>query len=133
MSLLKRVTSREVAEPAGGAYSQCIVAGETIYISGQTGRTDDGRIGGDGSMLAQATLALGKIKALVEAAGATMADVAKLTIFVTDITKRAEIGEARRKFFSGDFPCSSLIEIKGLAEPGLLIEIEAVAVRPRAA
>ena len=48
-----------------------------------------------------------------------MADVAKLTIYVTDITKRAEIGEARRKFFSGDFPCSTLVEIKALAEPGL--------------
>jgi 2-iminobutanoate/2-iminopropanoate deaminase len=131
MSLLKRVTSRAVAEPAGGAYSQCLVAGETIYISGQTGRTDDGRIGGDGSMLAQATNALSRIEALLEAAGATMADVAKLTIYVTDITKRAEIGEARRKFFTGDFPCSTLIEIKALAEPGLLIEIDAVAVHRR--
>ncbi len=133
MSLLKRVTSREVAEPAGGAFSQCLVAGETIYISGQVGRAADGRIGGDGTMLAQATIALGRIEALLEAAGATMADVAKLTIYVTDITRRAEIGEARRKFFSGDFPCSTLVEIKALAEPGLLVEIEAVAVHRRTA
>lgn len=81
-------------------------------------------------MLSQATSALGKIKALVEAAGGTMADIAKLTIFVTDITKRPEIGEARRNFFSGDFPCSTLVEVSSLADPGLLVEIEALAVHP---
>jgi enamine deaminase RidA (YjgF/YER057c/UK114 family) len=131
MSLLKRVHSPDVAEPPPGSFSQCLVAGDTIFISGQVARTEDGRIGGDGSMLSQATIVLGKIKALVEAAGGTMADIAKLSIFVTDITKRAEIGEARRKFFTGDFPCSTLVQVSSLVEPGLLIEIEATAVHPR--
>jgi len=81
-------------------------------------------------MLSQATIALGKVKALLEAAGATMADVAKLNVYVTDITKRVEIGEARRKFFSGDFPTSTLVQVAALVEPGLLIEIEATAIRP---
>jgi 2-iminobutanoate/2-iminopropanoate deaminase len=131
MSLLKRVQSPEVEEPPPGSFSQCLTAGDTIFISGQVARTDDGRIGGDGSMFSQAMIVLGKIKALVEAAGGTMADVAKLTIFVTDISKRPEIGEARRKFFTGDFPCSTLVEVSSLVDPGLLIEIEAVAVHPR--
>lgn len=130
MSLLKRVQSRDVAEPPPGSFSQCLKAGELIFISGQVARSADGRIEGEGSMLAQATSVLGKIKALVEAAGATMADVAKLTIFVTDITRRNEIGEARRKFFTGDFPCSTLVQVSSLVEPGLLIEIEALAVLP---
>ena len=130
MSLLKRVRSREVSEPPPGSFSQCLKAGELIFISGQVARAEDGRIEGDGSMLSQATSVLGKIKALVEAAGGTMADIAKLTIFVTDITKRPEVGEARRKFFTGDFPCSTLVEVSSLADPGLLIEIEALAVHP---
>jgi 2-iminobutanoate/2-iminopropanoate deaminase len=129
MSLLKRVRSPEVPEPPPGSFSQCLVAGDTIFISGQVARTEDGRIDGEGSMLAQATIVLGKVKALVEAAGGTMADIAKMTVFVTDISKRAEIGEARRKFFTGDFPCSTLVQISSLVEPGLMIEIEAIAIR----
>ena len=130
MSLLKRIRSRDVAEPPPGTFSQCLVAGDTIFVSGQHAGTDDG-VGGDGSVFSQATIALGKIKALLEAAGAMMADVAKLTVYVTDISKRAEISEARRKFFTGDFPCSTLVEITALAQPGLLVEIEAIAVHPR--
>jgi enamine deaminase RidA (YjgF/YER057c/UK114 family) len=131
MSLLKRVHSRDVAEPPPGTFSQCLVAGDTIYVSGQHAGTDDGGVGGDGTMVSQATIALGKIAALLEAAGATMADVAKLTVYVTDIAQRAQVSEARRNFFSGDFPCSTLVEITGLAQPGLLVEIEAIAVHPR--
>jgi enamine deaminase RidA (YjgF/YER057c/UK114 family) len=131
MSLLKRIKSKEVAEPPPGTFSQCLVAGDTIFVSGQHAGTDDGGVGGDGTMRSQAMLALGKIKALLEAAGATMADVAKLTVYVTDITGRAEISAARRAFFTGDFPCSTLVEITALAQPGLLVEIEAIAVHPR--
>jgi 2-iminobutanoate/2-iminopropanoate deaminase len=131
MSLLKRVRSDQVAEPPPGSFSQCLMSGNTIFVSGQTAGTSDDGIGGDGSMGSQATIAFGKIKALLEAAGATMDDVAKLTVYVTDISKRAEIGEARRKFFSGDFPCSTLVEISALGRPGLLIEIEAIAIHPR--
>lgn len=131
MSLLKRITSPVVAEPPPESFSQCLVAGNLIFISGQIARGSDGRIEGDGSMLSQATIALGKIKALLEAAGATMDDVAKLNVFVTDITRRAEIGAARKKFFNGDFPTSTLVQVAALVEPGLLVEIEATAVHPR--
>jgi enamine deaminase RidA (YjgF/YER057c/UK114 family) len=131
MSLLKRITASDVAEPAPGTFSQCLIAGDMIFVSGQHAGTADGGVGGDGSMLSQATIALEKIKALIEAAGGMMADVAKLTVFVTDISGRAQISEARRKFFRGDFPCSTLVEITALAQPGLLVEIEAVAIHPR--
>ena len=131
MSLLKRITSPDVAEPPPKSFSQCLVAGDTIYVSGQLARLEDGSIGGDGSMLSQATIALGRIKALLEAAGAAMDDVAKLTIYVTDISQRPEVSAARQKFFTGDFPTSTLVEVSALAAPGLLIEIEAIAVHPR--
>ena len=131
MSLLKRIQSKDVAEPPPGTFSQCLVAGGTIFVAGQTAGTADGGVGGDGSMFAQAMICFTKIKALLEAGGAVMADIAKLTVYVTDISKRAEVTEARRKFFSGDFPCSTLVEISALAHPGLLVEVEAIAVHPR--
>jgi enamine deaminase RidA (YjgF/YER057c/UK114 family) len=80
-------------------------------------------------MAGQTRTTLGRIRALIEAAGATMEDVVKLTVFTTDIAQRAAISEARRGFFAGDFPCSTLVEVKGLVHPELLVEIEAVAIR----
>ena len=132
MSLFKRVTSPAVAEPPPDTFSQCLAGGETIYVSGQHAGTADGTIEGDGTMVAQATIALSKIKALLEAAGAMMDDIIKLNVYVTDISQRAAISEARRTFFKHDFPCSTLVEIRALAQPGLLVEIDAVALHPRA-
>lgn len=129
MSLLKRVVSNAVPEPPPETFSQCLVAGDLIFVSGQHAGTADGGVGGDGSMLSQATIALEKIEALLQAAGASMDDVARLTCYVTDIGKRAELSTARKRFFRGDFPCSTLVEIAGLAQPELLVEIDAIAVR----
>jgi hypothetical protein len=61
------------------------------------------------------------------AAGGTMADVVKITIFVTDITQREEVWRAQREVFTGDFPASSLVQVAALAEPSVKVEIEAVA------
>lgn len=131
MSLLKRVSSRTLAEPPPETFSHCLAGSGMIFVSGQHAGAADGTIEGDGTMLAQATIALQKIKGLVEAAGGMMDDVAKLTVFVTDISQRAAISEARRKFFKNDFPCSTLVEITALAQPGLLVEIEAIALHAR--
>ena len=133
MSLLKRVQNRDVAEPPPETYSQCLTGGGMVYVSGQHAGTAGGGVGGDGTMVSQAKIALGKIKTLVESAGAMMSDIAKLTIYVTDISQRAGVSEARRAYFKGDFPCSTLIEITALAQPGLLVEIEAIAIHPRGA
>ena len=131
MSLLKRVQPRDVPEPPPETFSQCLVGGGVIYVSGQTAGNGDGTIAGDGTLGSQAEIALQRIKLLVEAAGGMMSDVAKLTVYVTDMSQRAGLNQARKKFFKGDFPCSTLVEISGLAQPGLLVEIEAIAVHPR--
>lgn len=131
MSLLKRVRSRDVPEPPPESFSHCLIGGDTVFVSGQHAGNADGGVDGDGTMRSQATVALTKIQRLLEAAGATMADVAKLTIFVTDMSQRAGVSEARKAFFKGDFPCSTLVGITSLAQPGLLVEIEAIAVHPR--
>ena len=125
----KKITTPKVPEPAGGIYTNCFVVGDTIYMSGMTAGGADGKpIGGD-SFEAQARACYAKIQHLVEAAGATMADVVKMTVYVTDMSKRPELGKVRNEFFPGEKPCSTLVEIKSLAGPALMIEVDATAVR----
>ena len=79
-------------------------------------------------MYEQAKATLTKIKHLIEEAGGRMDDIVKVNIFVTDIKRREEVWRARREFFTGDFPVSTLVEVSALATPELLVEIEAVAI-----
>jgi enamine deaminase RidA (YjgF/YER057c/UK114 family) len=123
---IKRISSQHVAEPAPGTWSNCLVANGVAYVAGMIARGNDGKILAGGEY-EQARAIFTKIKNLVEAAGGTMADVVKVTIFVTDITKREEVWRARREFFTGDFPASTLVQVAALAEPSVKVEIEAVA------
>jgi enamine deaminase RidA (YjgF/YER057c/UK114 family) len=86
-----------------------------------------GLVGGE-SMYAQAQAIFTKIKHLMEAAGGAMDDIVKVVIFVTDIKRREEVWKARREAFTGDFPVSTLVEVRALAAPEFLVEVEAVAV-----
>src|SRR5437868_6550188 len=106
--MIRKITTPAVPEPPGGIYSQCLVVGDTVYIAGQTAGGPDGGILGGDSMLEQTRACFKKIKALMEAAGATMADIVKMTIYVTDMSKRPEVGKARGEVFTGDFPCSTM-------------------------
>jgi enamine deaminase RidA (YjgF/YER057c/UK114 family) len=107
-----------------------VVVGDHVYIAGVYASTEPGLDGGatGGGMYGQAVAVFTRIKHLVEAAGGTMSDVVKVMIFVTDIGQRQEIWKARREFFSGDFPPSTMVEVRALANPDLLITAEAVAV-----
>jgi enamine deaminase RidA (YjgF/YER057c/UK114 family) len=89
-------------------------------------RGNDGKVV-VGDEYEQAKLIFAKIRNLVEAAGGTMADVVKITIFVTDITQREKVWRARREVFEGDFPASTLVQVAALAEPSVKVEIEAIA------
>jgi 2-iminobutanoate/2-iminopropanoate deaminase len=68
-----------------------------------------------------------RIDRIIKAAGGTMDNLVKMTIYVVDITKNTEVWRARRDFFTGDFPASTLVEVRSLAKPEALVEIEAVA------
>ena len=125
---MTRITSEHVAEPQPETWSNCKVVGDQIFVSGMVSGYQDGEIAGGNDMYLQSRLIFEKIQHLMTAAGGVMADIAKVTIFVTDITQREEVWRARREFFSGDFPCSTLVEVAALAMPGLLVEIEAVGV-----
>ena len=126
MSSIVRTISPEVSEPPAGTWSNCLVVGGIAYLAGMTARgVDQNNVAGD--EYAQAKAIFGKIRHLVEAAGGSMADIVKVTIFVTDITQREKIWQARREFFTGNFPASTLVQVAALAGPSLKVEIEAVA------
>ena len=120
MSSIVRAISPEVPEPQPGTWSNCLVAGGVAYLAGMTAR-------GDGDEYTQSKAILTKIRHLVEAAGGGMADIVKVTIFVTDIKNREQVRKARQEFFTGNFPASTLVQVAALADPSLKVEIEAVA------
>ncbi|HZT88622.1 MAG TPA: RidA family protein [Stellaceae bacterium] len=124
MSSITRAVSDHVPEPPEGTWSNCLVAGGFAYIAGMTARGSDAQ-GGD--EYAQAKAIFTKIRHMVEAAGGSMADVVKVTIFVTDIRQREKVWKARREAFTGNFPASTLVQVAALADPSLKVEIEAVA------
>ena len=122
---MKRIYSDQVSEPQAETWSNCKVAGDFIQIAGCVSGYENDVIAGGDDVYEQARIAFPKIKTLVEAAGGVMDDLIKVTIFVTDITRREEVWKARREFFTGDFPCSTLVEVSALARPGLAVEVEA--------
>jgi 2-iminobutanoate/2-iminopropanoate deaminase len=127
MPTIQRAVSPLVPEPPEGTWSNCLVVNGVAYVAGMTAWGRDRTTVDGADEYAQARTIFGKIRALLEAAGGGMADVVKVTIFVTDISKREEVWRARREFFSGNFPASTLVQIAALAHPSLKVEIEAVA------
>ncbi len=122
---MQRVTSPHVKEAVPGTWSNCRVYGNQVFVAGMTAGDGQGGLLGDGSMYSQAKETFGKIKHLIEAAGGTMNDIIRLDIYVTDIKQREGVWKARREFFSGDFPTSTLVEVRALATPQLLVEVNA--------
>ena len=121
-----QIRSEHAAEPTPGLWSNCLKAGDFVYISGLTSRAKDlSPTGGD--EYAQTMQIFTRMRYLVEAAGGSMADIVKLTIFVTNIANRELVWEARKEFFSGAFPACSLVEVSKLAHPEILVEIEGLA------
>ena len=127
MSKRTRVSTPKVAEPAPGLWSNAIRVGDVLHVSGMVSRANDGVTIQGANEYEQAKVIFGKIRHLVEAAGGSMADVAKVTIYVTDISHNTEVWRARKEAFTGDFPASTLVEVSALAKPEILVEIEAVA------
>jgi len=123
---IKRAVNPHVSEPPEGTWSNCLVVDGVAYVAGMVSRGSDGKVVA-GDEYDQAKMIFLKIKNLVEAAGGVLADVVKVTIFVTDISQREKVWRARREFFAGNFPASTLVQVAALAEPSLKVEIEAVA------
>ena len=110
------------------AYSHAIKNGKIVHLAGQIALDPQGRLVGKGDIEAQAEQVFANIKAVVEAAGGTMQNIAKITTFTTNLAYRPKIADVRAKYFPADPPASTFLVISSLAEPDFLVEIEAVAV-----
>ena len=106
--------------------SQGIKFGNLLFISGQAGANDTGKIVA-GGFRAQGEQAFANLRRALEAGGSNLQHVIKVTIFVTDMSNFKEVVELRRKFFSEPYPADTIAEIKALYDPDALIEIEAIA------
>ncbi len=126
MNTINRVISPDVGEPPAETWSNCLVVGNQVFIAGMTARSAEFDVVSDGAEYEQARAIFTKIKNLMTEAGGSMADIVKVNIFVTDITKRKEVWRARAEFFSGNFPVSTLVEVSALALPDMVVEVEAV-------
>ena len=124
---IRVVTSAAVPEPPPGLFANCLVAGNTIHISGQHAGAPDGAVGGN-SVLQQSREAFRRVLSLIEAAGGTSDDVVKLTVYLCDMTQKSDVSSARRELFAEPMPCSTLVGVTALAHDDLLVEIDAIAV-----
>lgn len=104
--------------------------GNTIYVSGQVAFNAQGKLVGKGNMKAQTRQVFRNIKAVLRAAGAKMEHVVKINTYITDADKFMDMLEARGDIFGDNPPASTAVVVAGLAFPGLLIEVEAIAVIP---
>jgi len=118
-----------VAPPMKPHYSNSIrtESGPLLFIAGQVALDADGKLVGDGDIRAQATQVLENIRAIVEANGGAMADIAQVTVYVRDIEAFNSISDIRERYFPSDGPASAIVEVSALAWPEFLIEIAAVA------
>ena len=121
-----------VAPPMKPHYSNSIrtESGPLLFVAGQVALDADGKLVGEGDIRAQATQVLENIRAIVEANGGTMADIAQVTVYVRDIEGFNSISDIRERYFPFSGPASAIVEVSALAWPEFLIEIAAVAALP---
>ena len=120
-----------LGKPTRSSFSAGIAvpAGRLVFISGMIALDDQGQVVGLGDMEAQARHVFGQMGELLREAGATFANVVKITTFVTDMSKYGDFAKIRGEVFGGaSYPASATVEVSGLVRDGLLVEVEAIAV-----
>jgi len=130
MSAKQVVQPNEIARPAG-AWSPAIVVTEPrrlVFVSGFTSRDDKGRVVCEGDISGQTRQVCENLKATLEAAGGTLADIVSVTVFTRDITQFDAIHAVRREYFPIEPPASTMVEVSRLVDERSLIEINAIAV-----
>jgi enamine deaminase RidA (YjgF/YER057c/UK114 family) len=109
-------------------YSRAVRLGPFIHVTGTLAADEHGRMIGTGDAYAQTIAAIGKIEQALKEAGATLEDVVRTRIYVTDIDRWKEIGRAHRELFGKIKPATTMVEVSRLFTPEALVEIEADAI-----
>jgi 2-iminobutanoate/2-iminopropanoate deaminase len=99
----------------------------TLYLAGQLARDENGQTVGVGDIRAQTAKVIENIRTILRAEGGDLRNLVKVTVYTTDMRYFDAIAEVRRRYFTDDLPTSTIVEVSKLAQPDLLIEIEAVA------
>lgn len=120
------ITTPDVQTPSG-PYSLAVQAGNLVFISGQIARDADGNIVGRDAKT-QARRAFANMKAVVEAAGGTMADIVKITVFLKSVADKAAVWEVRSEVFGDSKPASATVTVADLNHPDYLLEVDGIAV-----
>ena len=125
---------KKVIDPGWGWDDQLPLAqaqqmGNTIYVSGQVAYNAEGKLVGEGDMKAQTRQVFQNIQEILAAAGADIKDIIKINTYITDQSKFMDMLAVRSEIFGNTPPASTAVVVAGLAFPGLLIEVEAIAIK----
>ena len=126
--MTRKISSQTPWEPVVG-YSRAVAAGDFVFVSGCTSVTD-GVFVHEGDARAQTTQCIANVAEALERLGASLADVVRTRMFVTDISRWEEYGRAHGEAFGETMPATSMVAIAALVDPRMLIEVEAVAYKP---
>lgn len=128
MSATQREEMRVPGLPAPlSHYTDAVRFGDLLFVSGVAPLDGDDRLVGEGDVVAQARQVHVNLEKALAHAGASFADVLKVTVYLIDVNDRAKVNDVRREYFGDSYPASTLVEISALAVPGMLVEIEAIA------
>ncbi|MFN7976788.1 MAG: RidA family protein [Vicinamibacterales bacterium] len=129
-SVIERMNPAGLSTPTGYSHVVATKGGRTIYVSGQVAFDAQGQIVGKGDLAAQTRQVFANLEIALKAAGATFDDVVKTNYYMLDATQVQAVRDIRAKLLHRGLPASTLVEVRRLANPDWLIEIEAVAVVP---